>query len=41
MSRVKGTKQDGEDLVSNQMQETAITTLGLKDQEQGRLQGAS
>lgn len=32
---MKGTKQDGEDLVSNQVQETAITTLGLKDQGQG------
>lgn len=41
MSRVKGAKQDGEDLVSNQVQEPAITTLGLTDQGQGTVQGTS
>lgn len=40
MSRVKGTKQDGEDLISNQVQETVITTRGVKDQGQGTVTGA-
>lgn len=41
LSRVKGTKQDGEDLVSNPVQEPAVTTLSLKGQGQGTVQGTS